>query len=353
MEEARRAAYNGPKARIAIADFEDKTSSSGLYRAEFGRGLADMLSTSLFQSNHFIVLDRQDLGSVLAEQDFAASGRVDPRASIQRGGMEGAELLVQAAVTGFEPDAGGLSGGLGGLLGKGLGGLTGSAKKARVAMDLKVIETKTGRIVAATSVAGEAKSFGLGVAGAGSSMGGGLGMYAKSPMEAALRNMIQTAVEFLCDRTPPRYFHDEPEVAAATLNAGLGKDEIAAPAPLARQATLATIRSDKHEHVIVDLLEVKRRGAILTVAVRVRLEKEDSVNAGRHQLFHMEVTDYATGELYKSNSVQGGNGGWAADGEIIRFSVPLPPEVTSGSVYVHGLGSFQDVELAASRLQAQ
>jgi hypothetical protein len=33
--------YDGPKARIAVADFEDKMSSSGQYRGEYGRGMAD------------------------------------------------------------------------------------------------------------------------------------------------------------------------------------------------------------------------------------------------------------------------------------------------------------------------
>jgi hypothetical protein len=39
--EAQAERYDGPKARIAVADFEDKMSSSGQYRGEYGRGMAD------------------------------------------------------------------------------------------------------------------------------------------------------------------------------------------------------------------------------------------------------------------------------------------------------------------------
>jgi len=51
--------YNGPKARVAVADFEDKMSSSGQYKGEYGRGMSDMLTTALFQSNRYIVLERE------------------------------------------------------------------------------------------------------------------------------------------------------------------------------------------------------------------------------------------------------------------------------------------------------
>src|SRR5437899_11413425 len=50
IQSAQTEAYNGPKARIAVADFEDKMSSRGQYRIEYGRGLSDMLTTALFQT---------------------------------------------------------------------------------------------------------------------------------------------------------------------------------------------------------------------------------------------------------------------------------------------------------------
>lgn len=68
--------HDGPKARIVVAEFEDKMSGSGQYRAEYGRGMADMLATALFNTGRFIVLERQKLTYVVAEQDLGASGRL-------------------------------------------------------------------------------------------------------------------------------------------------------------------------------------------------------------------------------------------------------------------------------------
>ena len=59
--------YNGPKARIAVARFTDSTGK-GWWTGEIGDGMADMLATTLFHSNRFIVLERQTLKDVLAEQ---------------------------------------------------------------------------------------------------------------------------------------------------------------------------------------------------------------------------------------------------------------------------------------------
>ncbi|MDX1625916.1 MAG: CsgG/HfaB family protein, partial [Wenzhouxiangellaceae bacterium] len=80
MAEARAEAYNGPKARIAVARFENKTAQStgyaGWYNPQIGDGMADMLTTALVNSGRYIVLERANLDTVLNEQDLGASGRV-------------------------------------------------------------------------------------------------------------------------------------------------------------------------------------------------------------------------------------------------------------------------------------
>ena len=75
INQAQAEAYNGPKARIAVSRFTDKTGK-GWWSGASGDGMADQLVTALFNSNRFIVLERQTLGDVLAEQDLGASGRV-------------------------------------------------------------------------------------------------------------------------------------------------------------------------------------------------------------------------------------------------------------------------------------
>jgi len=71
VAQAQAVPYDGPKARIAVSSFVDKTAK-GFH--QIGDGLSDMLTTELFNTNRFIVLERQMLGEVLAEQDLAAAG---------------------------------------------------------------------------------------------------------------------------------------------------------------------------------------------------------------------------------------------------------------------------------------
>jgi len=227
IDEAQAVAYNGPQARIAVSRFKDKTHKSWKWwSSEIGDGMADQLVTALFNTNRFIVLERQTVGDVLKEQDFGASGRVRQDTAAPIGEIEGAELLVVGAVTEFEGAASGAGGGVGGF-GKGiLGGIMGGYKKAHMAIDLRIIDTRTSRIVAATSVEGEATDVNLGglVAGWGGSgaLAGGLGGWKNTPTEKALRICIKEAVQFVVSKTPQTYYHhggNAPAPAASTAPA--------------------------------------------------------------------------------------------------------------------------------------
>jgi curli biogenesis system outer membrane secretion channel CsgG len=216
MQAAQAAAYNGPQARIAISRFTDKTGK-GWWTGDIGDGMADMLATALFNSNRFIVLERSTLSDVLSEQDLGASGRVSQETAAPIGQIEGAELLVTGAVTGYEPDAGGLGGAIGGLFGSPYGEIASSIKNSYLAIDIRVIDTRTSRILAAGTVEGRATDFGAGFAVIGGSLGGGLSGWSKTPMEKALRVCLAKAVEFITNRTPTSYYHyqqQQPQAAA-------------------------------------------------------------------------------------------------------------------------------------------
>jgi curli biogenesis system outer membrane secretion channel CsgG len=207
--EARQEAYDGPKARIAVSQFTDKTAKDGhrWWSGQIGDGMREMLATSLFNTGRYIVLERQQIGDVLAEQDFGASGRVKQETAAAIGEIEGAELLITGAVTEFQPGSGGVGGGLGGLFGNVVGAVAGGIRKSHVAIDVRVIDTRTSRIVAATSVEGEAKDFNLGGLAIGSRVGGGLGGYSKTPMEKAVRIALGAAVDFIVTKTPAEFYH--------------------------------------------------------------------------------------------------------------------------------------------------
>jgi len=210
MAQAQAADYDGPQARIAVAQFENRAGGQDWWSPQIGDGMADMLTTSLFNTGRFIVLERQAIDDVLSEQDLIASGRVREGATTEIDQLEDAELLVVAAVTEFQEDSGGTRAGGGGTFGRIAGALTGGTQSAHMAIDLRVIDTQTGRVIAATSVEGEARDFDIGGAiggyTGGTSLGGSLSTWENTPREKALRQVIGEAVEFVVQRTPDQYY---------------------------------------------------------------------------------------------------------------------------------------------------
>jgi curli biogenesis system outer membrane secretion channel CsgG len=200
--------YNGPKARIAVARFDNKTADSyDWYSPSIGDGMADMLTTALVNSGRYIVLERAAIDDVLGEQDLGASGRIRQDTAAAIGEIEGAELLIVAAVTEFG-DSGGMQGSVGGgKWGRALGAIAGGTRSAHMAIDLRVVDATTSRILAATSVEGEAKDFNIGGALAGYTgsvgLGGSLSSWKNTPREKALREVIEAAVGYVISVTPP------------------------------------------------------------------------------------------------------------------------------------------------------
>lgn len=389
--------YSGPKARIAVADFEDKMSSTGYYRSEYGRGMADMLTNALFHTNRFIVLERDKIQAVLAEQDLGASGRVQQETAAGIGAIEGAELLVTAAITGFDPGVSGGSGGAGGDLFGAFGGMidkmAGSVQTARVAMDLRVIDTRTARVLAATSVEGTATGVsgeaGYTATGLGSTLSG----FSKTPMERAIRDMIETAVEHVVAQTPERYYHYGPsgepltEVRSGSGNAsmgataaaeegsptgfqeGMGQEEAhamgddpetmtasvapAAPSVSAPAApdVLKLIRADLDNDVVAALTEVKRRGALLSVTISLQLRgdrKESEYLRFSRSPDATYVMDYETAKTFGVKKLGGFTEGRIrpAETKTVRVLFEAPPESCEViGITVAGLGAFDDIAL--------
>lgn len=212
ISEAQAERYDGPKARIAVGEFQDKTAKGGwsggwmsmfgMGFPQIGDGMRDMLTTALFNTNRYVVLEREQLGEVLKEQDLGDSGRVKKGSEAPIGEIYGAELLITAAVTEFEGSAKGAGGGTR-ILGVTVGG---GVKKAHVAIDLRIIDTKTSQIVFATSVEGDSTSVGLGGATRVGSLPVALGGFAKTPIEKAIRVCIDKAVEYVVSKTPAEYY---------------------------------------------------------------------------------------------------------------------------------------------------
>lgn len=184
VRQAQAEPYDGEKIRIAVSSFRNKSGTGG---GRLGSGLSAMLADSLFNTNRFIVLERERLNEVMEEQDLADSGRFREETVAPKGELEGAELIVRGSVTQFEPDCRGAS-----LL------LIGG-KEACVTINLRIIDVRTGRIVNSTTVEGTSGTAGVGLVFTHSPLPIGLGAWAKTPMETAMRYAIEKAVQHIVD----------------------------------------------------------------------------------------------------------------------------------------------------------
>ncbi|MBM3255388.1 MAG: hypothetical protein FJZ08_03725, partial [Candidatus Omnitrophica bacterium] len=162
----------------------------------------------------FSVLERQVLSAVMQEQELSSSGAAEQGiGGPQRGKIKTADLIITAAVTEFEPQASGGSAGIGGGGGVGsglLGGLLGAAlNKAHMALDIRIVDTSTSEVLAATRVQGQASDvaggFMMGFMG-NWALGGGLSAYANTPMEKAIRICIIEAVRYISQVIPANYY---------------------------------------------------------------------------------------------------------------------------------------------------
>jgi curli biogenesis system outer membrane secretion channel CsgG/azurin len=368
IEEAQQESYDGPKARIAVSQFKDKTGK-GWWTGAIGDGMADMLSTALFHSNRYIVLERQQVSDVLREQDLGAAGRIKKGTEAPIGEIEGAELLITGAVTEFEGAAsggGGGIGGIGGTAGRVLGGIAGGIKKAHMAIDVRVIDTRTSRIVAATSVEGEATDFALGgaLAGAGSggALGGALGGWSKTPTEKALRLCIQEAVKFIVAKTPQTYYHygvgaqkmAAAPAAAPKAGAAAAATPVVASAPADATGTpsalkvIQTIKADQDKTLLADLNEVKVRGATLSVVVTLRHTGSKPSAWVLLNENKSGVMNYDTGETAGTIKLDDQVNTALKPGEIrtVRAVFKVPKGAKKVAITLGGVGTFDDVELA-------
>jgi curli biogenesis system outer membrane secretion channel CsgG len=81
--------------------------------------------------------------------------------------------------------------------------------KSHMALDLRIIDTSTSEVLAATRVQGEARDIagGIGMGFFGSwGLGAGLGGYANTPMEKAIRICIIEAVRYIAQTIPANYY---------------------------------------------------------------------------------------------------------------------------------------------------
>ena len=151
------AAFPQIKKRVAVFTFEDKSTHGWNWwtGGSPGEGMADMLTTELVKSGKYVVIERQEISGVMQEQNLGLTGRVTEQSAAQIGKLLGVELAIMGAVTEF-----GVSKGGGDVRIKGIG-LGTKKQTATVAIDVRMVNTNTGEILAAENVRKEESSGGI------------------------------------------------------------------------------------------------------------------------------------------------------------------------------------------------
>lgn len=179
---------------ITVTQFENRANWSG--RWNLGQAFTEIMTDTLQQSGWFIVLgDKEMRGEAMAEQDFAASGRVAKGKKAPKiGRMTPAQLLVKGAITHVQAST---TGGSGGINIKGFR-LGGSKDRAEINVTIYLVDSETGQVKASKSVVGQSNRTGLSFGYHGSGpVTGGLSGFKKDNVGKATEHAIAQAVQFL------------------------------------------------------------------------------------------------------------------------------------------------------------
>jgi curli biogenesis system outer membrane secretion channel CsgG len=157
--------YTGPKLRVGVVNFQNKTPAK---KTGMGEAAADILGTILQKTGRFIIVPQQDVSSILDQQAVGASGAVNPATAANMGKLLGLNAMVTGAITAYSEAE------------EGSDYLVYKKKKqiARVTVDYRIVDTTTGIQMVADSGQGvyEKKT------------GGALGLGSKSSYDADLRD---------------------------------------------------------------------------------------------------------------------------------------------------------------------
>jgi curli biogenesis system outer membrane secretion channel CsgG len=201
--------YAGARSRVAVLEVDNNSSSNSIsFSGPDGQsfswdlnnqdqvpvnGIEAIVTDVMNQTGRFRLIERQELGSILQEQDLAASGRVAKPSGAKTGNVLGAQYLVQVVITDYEAKTSGTNSGIGGLVTSKiplLGGFGVKSGKGQVGLNFRLIDAETSEVMYTKQVQSVIKESGLTVGGAAFSGGGALGgffsNYSKTPIGQAV-----------------------------------------------------------------------------------------------------------------------------------------------------------------------
>jgi curli biogenesis system outer membrane secretion channel CsgG len=146
------------KRRIGVVDFENKTT----YGANrLGTSASDILITELAKSGKFIVVERDKMDKLMAEQKLGMTGAIDPNTAAKVGKILGLNAIVTGSISQFGEET------------EGSEYLITQSKSqvVKCTVDIRVVDAETGQVLYADSGSGLSKKHTGGVLGLGTRAG--------------------------------------------------------------------------------------------------------------------------------------------------------------------------------------
>lgn len=254
--------YEGPKKIIAVTKFK---STSGI-GWDTGEALGAILSDSLMKTNRFEVVERAEVDDIIGEQDLGAEGRTTIATAPKVGQMLGASLLVMGAVTQFEQNASSGGGGIGiPIPYVGSARLGGAKVTAYVKINLRLVDTTTGKIVATANADGTAsgKSAAAGAYIEGFSFDGEGAK--EEPLAKAAEDAINQAVAFITEHMNAVPFYARvAEVEGGTVYINAGANRNMKPDMVLQGYKVTKEIKDPDTGLVIDAVEEKTGSVKIT-----------------------------------------------------------------------------------------
>ena len=175
--------YKGPKARVAVSRFVDK-SARGRDASRVGDGMVEMLRNALLATNRYIVQVRKSSDGAVKGQDIGNSGHSKKEEEI--------DLLIEGTVREFKPGV------------AGAGDETGGS--SYVSIVVTVTDPRTNKMIATERMRGKAADIGGTTGRSKSGLPEVFKDFSRTPMEKAIRMVIEESASFIVAKTPPESY---------------------------------------------------------------------------------------------------------------------------------------------------
>ncbi|HVL59467.1 MAG TPA: CsgG/HfaB family protein [Burkholderiaceae bacterium] len=188
------APFDGIRKRVAVLRLENKTKTPLPDASwQIGDGLTEMLTTELFKTGRFVLIERAALADVVKEQELGQTGLINKETAAKVGELLGAQMLITGAITEFDANSGG---GGGGVNVRGIN-LALRGNTAHVAVDIRLVDVSTGQILKSHSAEGKASETGIAFLTTRGQTTFGSDAFHKTPLGQAAREAISKAVDFI------------------------------------------------------------------------------------------------------------------------------------------------------------